>query len=70
MIKAKTMKSIVKISILFAGILVAILCVSTTLSLKTIDYQKEQLGHIIEDPDPFISKTLPHKVFKMKRGGN
>ncbi len=57
------MKAIIKISILITGIIVAIICVKTTVSLKSIDGQKEHLSHYMESPDAFVAKSLPHYAF-------
>lgn len=58
------MKSIIQISILITGIIVAIICIKTTTSIKTINYQKEHLSHNNKASDSFIIKTLPHYDFK------
>lgn len=62
--KTIRMKTIIQISILIAGIAVAIICIKTTIANGKFSIQKEHFSHINMATDTINIKTLPHYNFK------
>jgi hypothetical protein len=58
------MKKLLQISILIVGIIVAILCVKSTLSNTTHNYQKDYLGHSNKVSDNFNINILTYNIKK------